>query len=361
MTTGPTIFYITLPGRSDTSAVLLNARRRAEAMKRAGAAVIHYPTGSWSMAEMLRLAARIPDGSVVCIRIDGNGILEPYTALRFVRNVRIMWEVHGVQDENFGVNYPLPDPLRRAYLRFRLNALSALVDSCVFVSQPLARFCASRMHIRRSAVIPNFILPNDYRHLPQPAPVLKRYGIPAGRPLIVWGGDASLRWHALDLIGNAAKILTRTDPRVLFVIAGADPWYRFPSLGTVRQIGSIPRRDFLTLVGYARAGIAPYHSPPYVPAYFSPLKILDYAALGTPVITTGNIAAVLRITDGKNGYVTDHSPMALARVVKTLIANPAKSAAIARRAKADVFSMGTVAPAADAYKAVLMKDVMRDT
>jgi glycosyltransferase involved in cell wall biosynthesis len=76
------------------------------------------------------------------------------------------------------------------------------------------------------------------------------------------------------------------------------------------------------LAGRASLCLALYHRPKFIPFYFYPVKILDYLAMGTPVIASRLGAIRSLIQDGKNGFLTDNSVQKISTMILRAYKNP---------------------------------------
>ncbi len=187
---------------------------------------------------------------------------------------------------------------------------------------------------------------------PRPAPdrlaVRARHGLPADRPIALFGGQIA-EGRGIDEILQAARLAADAGSRLFFAFVG-----RGPLEGLVREcvaeghgnlalIPALPREDYLEVVGACDIGVVCTVRGVDVPTF--PSKTLDYLQAGLPVV-----ASVEASTD--YGAFIENAGFGLAGLAgepAVLLANLEKVAGApetaramgeaARRALADVFDV----------------------
>jgi glycosyltransferase involved in cell wall biosynthesis len=150
-------------------------------------------------------------------------------------------------------------------------------------------------------------------------------GIDATSPVVGMMANFWRHKNHLMLVAAARQVVTE-EPRVVFVLAGADSEYceavrvaiaRFCLQRTFRVVGELDNTE--ELLGILDIGVLCSESEGFSNT------ILEYMAYGLPVIATrvgGNPEAVV---DNETGYLVDsHDSTGLARAILALVRNPAK-------------------------------------
>lgn len=290
------------------------------------------------------------------IRIDGSGILDKFTLLKLIiPRIALYWELHGFPEENYTETIGVFGRLSqfKSYLRRRL--LSYRVDMVISISQELAAYAKTRIHVNQSVVIPNFVLPSEY-HIP-PRKHDTALDTLSKRFLVYWGGGAELPWQALDVIELVAKKTYAKDPSILFVIAGSDAWHSLTWRTNIILTSRLLRLDFLRLIEHANVCLALYHAPKQTPFYFSPLKILDYMALSKPVIATNQTSIRHLITHGINGLLTDNAPADITAKILLLKQSAAYAKQLGDHAKQTIMKHYTLKQAQQHYAGILNRPI----
>jgi len=199
------------------------------------------------------------------------------------------------------VNAPLADEQRR-YRGLVNGAAAASIEGYVFraadrllvPSAQLEPYVISK-GARAVSVVPNAADPDLFR------PEGGRVRVHAGGPFVVGFAGSLKPWHGIEYLMRAFKRLRRISEDYRLLIVGDGP-LRSKLESEIRRNGW---RDAATLTGgvaideVARclvrmdAATAPY--PPLRGFYFSPLKVFEYMAAGTPIVASdiGQIGDVL--------------------------------------------------------------------
>jgi glycosyltransferase involved in cell wall biosynthesis len=191
---------------------------------------------------------------------------------------------------------------------------------------------------RKMLVLPNAVP----ARLAARGAILSREHPPFARPgacTIGFAGSLS-RWHRVDLLlESCRRLVARDGDGVGLVIVGCGEEYdrirtaagRSGLEGSVRWLG--PMSHDRAFEEMARFDIAVL---PHTLATGAPMKLLEYAALGRPMIVPDlpNLRALF--ADGEAVFVPPLDPEALAEAIRTLRRDPARAREIGRRAAARV-------------------------
>lgn len=227
------------------------------------------------------------------------------------------------------VNAPLIDEQRRhRHLVDESGASDALAAQAraaarvVCVSQPVADWVRRRTGVD-AAVVPNGV--NTERIRP---------GVRAARPVVAFVGTLK-PWHGVEILLRAAA-LAQTGWSVRVIGDGPERASLQALAGglDVEFTGAVPPDQIPALLTDAWLAAAPY--PTSDDHYFSPLKVLEYAAAGLPIVASriGQLPAL--IEDGRTGLLVPPSdPAALAEAIDTLVGDPERLSSMAREIRSD--------------------------
>jgi glycosyltransferase involved in cell wall biosynthesis len=163
-----------------------------------------------------------------------------------------------------------------------------------------------------------------------------------GGPSIVFVGGF-YPWHDVNTLLAAFALVVTDVPSARLVLVGdgaARPaaGRRVTELGLQDRViftGAVPHAEVPAMLAAADVAVAPYGGTSG-DFWLSPLKVLEYMAAGTAVVTTrlGQLAQV--VSNGVNGLlVPPGDPVALATALGRLLGDDAFRAALGRRARED--------------------------
>jgi glycosyltransferase involved in cell wall biosynthesis len=256
-----------------------------------------------------------------------------------------LWSVAGAQAAyRWGipwileVNAPLVDEAARhrdlslrSVATFLERRLLSEASSVVTVSDEL------RLHVVARGAAPErvTVLPNGYN-----AGMFRDVAKDSSeRPFTVAFVGSLKPWHGLDILADAFRRIHATGECRL-IIVGDGP-YRDELAARLRGelsessfnlVGAVPHEQIPTLLRNADVAVAPY--PALDCFYFSPLKIIEYCAMGLPVVASrvGQIAEML--TDDESALLVEPgSPKALAEALARLRSDPALRQRLGRAAR----------------------------
>ena len=238
-------------------------------------------------------------------------------------------------------------PLRAEAHRFRTlphPRLAADIERTVFratdrilaVSQPLRRWLEEEgVESDRIEVVPNAVSPTR---------------IPRRRTRdddeFVLGFCGSLKaWHGIDVLLEACAIAFAQEPALRLEVVGSGPLDHLLDSAslptdTVRAFGALPHAAALERLCCWDVGVAPYL--PLEGFYFSPLKVVEYMAVGLcPVASNLGDLPVLLDDGGRGLLVPPGDAECLASAFVELAQDRERAAALGRRAREYVLDRHT--------------------
>jgi glycosyltransferase involved in cell wall biosynthesis len=174
-------------------------------------------------------------------------------------------------------------------------------------------------------VMPNGVDPNKFAPQPKDQALLAELKIAAGS--LVIGFTGVLReWHGLDLLLEAAAHLTAQRFNITVLVVGDGP-YRAEMQRIIERLKLDGRVVITGRVAHAR--VPAYVSlfdvavSPRATFYASPMKVVEYMALGKAVVVPRTQNFLDMIDDGVNGVTfADADPVALADALARIYADP---------------------------------------
>ena len=125
-------------------------------------------------------------------------------------------------------------------------------------------------------------------------------------------------------------------------VYGDGPWrpqieQAIQRTGTAHRVtlhGRVPMDDLPALLAGADIGLVPSLDEPYL-GYSLSTKLLEYAAMGVPIIATDLATFRHHFSDAAIRFVPGDDPASLARAVEGLAADPERTVAMGARARAE--------------------------
>lgn len=220
----------------------------------------------------------------------------------------------------------------RRLARRQENRVLKRSDVRIAVSEQLSRRVEERCGLTVDCV-PNGVETELFREIPAKDEARRTFGLPIGPPLL--GFTGSLRpWHGLHLAVEALSLLDG----VQLVVAGDgdvkdDLEAQAERLGVeerVRWLGHIPHSSIPAFLGAVDVAVAPYPPLPEFP--YSPLKLYEYLASGTPTIAS-SIGQIPDILDGYGFLVPPGDARALADAIRDILEHPSDAAERGRKGR----------------------------
>ncbi|YAL82447.1 glycosyltransferase family 4 protein [Dermacoccaceae bacterium W4C1] len=237
-------------------------------------------------------------------------------------SVRALLEVNSPLIEEQETHRELVD---RAAADAVVVAQAGAADRVLAVSEPVGQWVTGRQPRALVRVCPNGVNVDRIRPAVAADP---------GEPVVVFVGTLK-PWHGTDVLLEAAA-LARRPWRVRIVGDGPQALalrQRAWRLGLdVDFRGAVPPEQVPLHLDGATVAVAPY--PDGQDQYFSPLKVLEYAAAGLPVVASRVGQLEHLVPDGITGVLVPPSdPRALAGAIDALVARPDRAARMGARGR----------------------------
>ncbi len=215
------------------------------------------------------------------------------------------------------------------------RAAAAMADEIITVHEPLRAVSIARgVEPARISVVMNSA---DAR-LFDPERHERRPFMADGRLKVIHHSNLQ-RIYGLDLaIDGLSRV--RADLAWTLDVYGDGPWRprieaAIERTGTVERVtlhGRVPMDDLPALLADADIGLVPSLAEPYLDLSLS-TKLLEYAAMGVPVIASDLATFRHHFTDAAIRFVPGSDPVALARAVEEGAADPAGTVAMGAEAR----------------------------
>lgn len=175
----------------------------------------------------------------------------------------------------------------------------------VVVSKNLKEQVASKeIDLKKIFVLPNGVDPEVFHPLIKGDEIKRQYGL-NGKTIIGFTGNFR-KWHGLGIALRGAKVMARKYLDICFFVIGDGPernsleaFVKRNDLGNqVIFTGIIPHNCIPYYLAAMDITIAPNLAP-----YMSPTKIIEYMAMGRPVIAPKLASVEELITHGKEGVL----------------------------------------------------------
>jgi glycosyltransferase involved in cell wall biosynthesis len=232
------------------------------------------------------------------------------------------------------LNAPLPDEARRYRTLDEPEAAEELerlvltrASRVLAVSRPLAAY-AARRGARRVEVFPNAVALERYP---------ERRGPAGSEPVALFSGRVR-RWHGVETIASAWRLLGSAAPRLVVAGEPGDSRALLEDVGA-ELLGALPPARMPAVLARADIGLAPYAAA--APDYFSPLKLFEYMGAGLAVVAA-DLPAVRDLVSAESAALVPRGDVdALAAAVDGLSADAARRERLGRAARASVAARHT--------------------
>jgi glycosyltransferase involved in cell wall biosynthesis len=233
------------------------------------------------------------------------------------------------------VNAPLAferrsEPDERLYLKWLATAVERYVcskaDITLVVSTPLKEYLESvGVPVGKCIVMPNGVDQDKFKPMPKSQELINELQIPANFTVIGFLGI--LRpWHGLELLIEAVKCLKAEGRQIYLLIVGDGP-IRANLEAALLEAGLI---DCSRITGrVAHEKVSEYVNlfdiavSPKATFYASPMKVVEYMALGKSVIAPDTASLRDMVDDSKNGILfVDNSISSLVTSIEKLCQSP---------------------------------------
>jgi glycosyltransferase involved in cell wall biosynthesis len=193
----------------------------------------------------------------------------------------VVWEFNTIPDEAF-IQAVLESNVSQASHVLRRYGRGC--DLAVCVSPALAEIAKDEFGIQRVLVVPNGSDPNLFR---PDAPIANRMLPFRGKFNVVWIGSGKEVWHDLKMLGEAARLVWKTDlgKDIIFHIIGPDLAGIMADMSpNIFYWGAEYYEKLPNWLAGMDVGLNLYHPGPA--DYNSPLKLFDYMASGLTLVGT---------------------------------------------------------------------------
>ena len=239
-------------------------------------------------------------------------------------NAPLAWEGARYRKQAFSEDAAALEREALMHASLVLTVSSALHDVLVATGVPADRI----------AVVPNGVDTTLF----QPDGLSERNGF--GDRIVV-GFVGSLKpWHGLDVLADAFERLS-ADPRFHLLVVGSGPEARVITKLAQRVPDRVTLKNGISheaVPAYLRAmdiAVAPY--PPLDPFYFSPLKLLEYMAMGRAIVASDQGQIPELVAHGRTGLlVSPGDASQLADAISRLASDPSLRERLGSEARQEV-------------------------
>jgi glycosyltransferase involved in cell wall biosynthesis len=245
----------------------------------------------------------------------------------------------------YDMHSSLPQQLtnfRFARSRLLRRVFERVEDASVFGSDVVVTICqdlqdhVSKMGAGDRAVLIENVMGGDVEEPPalSAADVRRRWEIAPSSPLVLYTGTFE-PYQGLDLLFDAAGLVSKTHPEVRILVVGGRP----EQIETARSraaaaaapavfTGHQPARDIPAFVD-----AADILASPRISGTNTPLKIYSYLRSGKPIVAT-DLLTHTQVLDRETALLVAPEPAAFAAAIVRLIDEPALGAELSRAARA---------------------------
>lgn len=258
--------------------------------------------------------------------------------------IPLILEVNATHTGKWGSPLALFFPgLARRMERYALNQASGII----VVSQALRDdLVQSGIPAEKICVSPNAIDPEVIAAVDVPAARAEvRRRLHLGDRIVVGFAGSLRRWHGVDLLAEAARQLAHQDPNVAFLIVGwgelaAELRDQVRTSGLQDRVmltGGVPHSEVFPLIAAMDITVMPDSNE-----WGSPMKILEYMALGKTTVAPRLGPIEELIEDGRTGRLfTRRSVAELVACLRDLAADPRQRERLGQNARRHVLAERT--------------------
>lgn len=280
--------------------------------------------------DFFKLANKI---DIALIIIDGTFSFntEKFSLLALL-GVPVIWLINAPHTEMLALNNK--DSLGYKIAIIQRIFFSKFVSGAVTISHEVGNYAANTLKISQVKILPNG---TDFQHF-KPGEMHRLTVLDQFKQKfkVVWAGNGSYPWQALDLIVKAAKKAYSIDKNILFVIITKDSWYPLPVLPNLLVLPSVSYKDLPLFLNAADVCLAVNNPQIQKVFYNSPMKLFDYMSMRKPIIASniGQIKEIIK--DGQNGLLINNSANDLLKKLLWIKNNKKKAQKIGAQARNDV-------------------------
>lgn len=324
-------------------------------------AVLDDPTApgarNFSSAEPGAIRAFIETIDVLYIRIDARYLSDWPQALEclsLVDGLPVVWEINSPANETLAYSWlggrtAGEEESTLRYARRWLHAsrkrlaiareeflrasLARKVSAAICVSSALGRYAKQALGIQSVLVLPNG------------GPLIEEEDIQAQQAArcnaaftVFYSGSAIYPWQGVDLMSGAISLAQETAPDIRFVLAVNQRTDSLPSGPNVEIREHLDRQGIIEAVCTSDACVAIHPDYPWSPYGFhnSPMKLFEYMACMTPVVTSNRAQMAELIEHRHNGLLCSDRPEDILAQLLWLRDNPDAASVIGRNGWRDI-------------------------
>ena len=241
-------------------------------------------------------------------------------------NVPVLLEVNApVAFERTEYDEKLPLKFPRLAVQYEQRILSS-VDHIFAVSTPLKDFLVNERKTpeEKITVLPNGANPDSFNPQLESGAVREKYRL--GDDTVIGFVGILRPWHGVDLLLRAFSSLVQDGTKAKLFIVGDGPMQE-PLTEQARQLhigervvftGKVPHHAMASHVAAMDIAVSPRAT-----FYASPMKILEYMAIGVPTVAPRMPNIMDIVTDAEDGLLfEEESAEALCGALKTLVSDP---------------------------------------
>lgn len=222
----------------------------------------------------------------------------------------------------------------------------------IVTSQWLLQWYAER-GVRESAirvVVHGAIDPAEFNVTEDAATLRREFGLPAERPIVSYVGKFKTMGESKgveELMEAVARSLSQAEPQLLLVVGLNEdelPLVRKQlerlgyTSGDYALVGHVPHAQVARYLKAADVVVMNYPDTPHYRHVMFPLKLFEYMASGTPVITTDLPSVREHIAQEDVWYVPPDDVEALARGIRSVLENPHVAKEKTTRARTEAYA-----------------------
>lgn len=185
------------------------------------------------------------------------------------------------------------------------RTLARRVDSAICVSTALQGYAVKTLGISDAIV-----LPNGGPLISEEEIGLRREKRASDRFTVFYSGSAIYPWQGLDFLSAAIRLAENEAPDIKFVLAVNQYSDALPAGKNVEVVQGLNREEILDAICSADACVALHPDYFWSPYRFhgSPMKLYEYMACGTAVVTSNRGQMTELIEHGSNGLLVSDDP-----------------------------------------------------
>src|SRR5690606_12396519 len=202
-------------------------------------------------------------------------------------------------------------PLIHREERYR-RRLAKKVDVAICVSSGLASYARNELGVEKVMV-----LPNGGPLMTEAQIKSRRLKREDDRFTVLYSGSAMYPWQGLDILAQTIRLAEDYAPDLRFVLAVNQRNDDLPSSGQVDVVEHLNRDEILDAICAADVCVSLHPEYTWSPYgfYNSPMKLFEYMACMTPVLTSNHGQMCELFSDKKDAYLCNNKPSEILRKI----------------------------------------------